>query len=142
VTGWALSERTEHTEDETIFSTPVRWRRSLLTAVFAAYAPFALLAVFTLLFERQWGNTTTMIRLLPFAPGTLPAVFAGQTLDGLPGSDRYEIRSVCAPLASASFVLLIAALGRLGREWLVGGAVAAFFINGIVAYWLLHAIRM
>jgi hypothetical protein len=101
-----------------------------------------MLVIFMVPFERQWENTETMLRLLPFAPGTLPAVFAGQTFDWLPGIGRYEIRSVCAPLASAAFVLLIASLGRLGREWLVGGAVSGFFNNGIAAYWLLHAIRM
>jgi len=126
-----------------MFSRSVSWKNSLLTAAIPVYAPFVMLALFMLLFERQWGNTETMLRLLPIAPGALPAHWAIGIFDWIPLEGvRALIGSAAAPLASAAFVLLIASLGRLGREWLVGGAVAAFYIYGITAYWLLHAIRM
>lgn len=125
-----------------MFSTPVSWTRSLLAAAVAIYAPFALLCLFMLAFERQWSNMMTALKLLPYAPCVLPAL-AGELISrplrfDLPDFAERAVLYAATP----AFIVAVASLGRLGREWLVGGAVAAFFINGIAAYWMLGAIRM
>ena len=126
-----------------MYSRLLSWKNSLISAAAAVYAPFVLLTMYMLLFERQWRNSETMLRLLPTAPGHLPAHLVSGIFDWIPVTGvRTLMARAAAPLATVAIVLLIASLGRLGREWLVGGAVAAFFIQGIIAYWLLHAIRM
>jgi hypothetical protein len=96
-----------------------------------------------LAFERQWGNVTTALGLVPYGPGVLPMVVVSGLLRRLIGTDLLRAAAWIMPYTiSVAFVLAVASLGRLGREWLVGGAVAAFFVNAIAAYWLLGAIRM
>lgn len=122
---------------------PVSWTRSLLAAGVATYLPFVLLALFMLGFERQWGNVTTAVRLLPYGPGVLPMVVVSGLLRRLIDTDLLRAAAGLMPYTiSAAFVLAVASLGRLGREWLVGGTVVAFFVNAVAAYWLVGAIRM
>lgn len=120
-----------------MFSTPVSWTRSLLAATIAIYAPFVAM------FVCEFGLDVEALLFLPKAPGMIATYVVQGFFQSSLRVDLPDFVERFSPYATtAAFVVGVASLGRLGREWLVGGVVAAFFLNGFAAYSLIQLILM
>lgn len=127
-----------------MFTTPVSWKRSLLVAAISCYAPFLLCMVaidvqmlpsiaFSATGRSAMGTTDLLIvhMVCLVGPSLLPFWLASQFL---PWADANLLIVMAIPTVAA-ILIGIAALGRLGREWLVAGATAAFLLNAIAAFY-------
>jgi hypothetical protein len=115
------------------------WKSDAGLAGLAVYAPFIVMAIYTLLFVSCSHCKTAAWKLLPCAPGLFLVELGRHCLD-LPRPDD-ELSFTLASIASLGAVLFLSFMMRCGRWPRWTGLVVALTLFSIAAFGLLAAIR-
>jgi hypothetical protein len=115
------------------------WRAALGISAAAVYAPFVLMAIYTLAFISCSHCKAAAWTLVVPGPGIVPMEILRQALNTprLPDGVSFAIGTVVA----FAIIAGLAWLGRLGRGWLIGASIAAFALASGAAFGLLAVIR-